>query len=258
MKIKIAILAVISFLAAPLASDARWGTEFTGSYWKMDGREFAKTRKTYMALATTGQSLAGRIYEGTLGGAASFFVEGNSRFRLGIATGYGAMPTVSTTINWSGTFTANADYENKIIYVPLDLYLKFTSERGKFNLFGGGGADYVIARTDFKADSGGIIKGSFTQKKMIPHVQAGCELFLAKWFSINIGAKYLFSAVLDNLNGEVTENGVDKGKNRLIMTKHPSGEYFDYTSAPLTSSERPLKYDLSGLRANVGLRIYFN
>ena len=118
----------------------------------------------------------------------------------------------------------------------------------------------MMASTDYKfTGSGGETKAVFTQKKVLPHVQAGCELFLAKWISLNIGAKYLFSAVLDNLTGKVTDGGVDQGKNRLIMMDAaPYGEEFGYTSGPLASGERPFKYDLSGLRANIGLHIYFN
>ena len=262
MKIKIAVCAVMVLLAAPAVSAARWGTEFVGSSWKMDGKEFIKTMNTYKAIATDypGLGMTGEVAQGKLGGAAVFFVEGNSRFRLGLAAGYGVMPTVSGRLDLTGGWNGHLDIENKITYVPLDLYFKFTSKGGKFSLSGGGGADYVMAGTDYKdVYSGGVDKGTFTQKKVMPHVQAGCELFLAKWLSLNVGAKYLFSAVLDNLNGKVMEGGVDKGKNRLIMTKDPTyGDYFGYTAAALASDERPFKYDLSGLRANLGLRIYFN
>lgn len=261
MKIKLAVCAVIALLAVPSVSYARWGTEFTGSSWKMDGKEFIKSMNAYKALAQAfGLGMSGKVTQGKLGGAAGFFVEGNSRFRLGAAAGYGVMPPVSAKLSLTGAFTGTESIENKITYVPLDLYLKYISEGGKFSLFGGGGANYVMASTDYKATySGGVTKAVFTQKKVIPHVQAGCEWFLSKGISLSFGAKYLFSAVLDNLTGKVTDGGVDQGKNRMIMSKDPAyGEFFDYTSVPLASDERPFKYDLSGLRANFGLRIYFN
>ena len=51
MKIKIAVCAVMALLAAPSVSDARWGTEFTGSSWKMDGKEFIKNMQAFRAFA---------------------------------------------------------------------------------------------------------------------------------------------------------------------------------------------------------------
>lgn len=264
MKNITAVCAVLALFLAPSVSNARWGTEFTGSSWTMDGKEFMTSLKTYKAYsaANPGFGMTGEVTEGKLGGAASFFMEGNSRTRLGLAAGFGSMPAVSAKLNLTGSWSGNINIENKITYIPLDLYLKHVSEKGKFSLFGGGGADYIMAKTEYKAnDTGGAAKGTFTQKKVMPHVQAGCELFLAKWISFNISAKYLFGAVLDKMTGKVTEAGVDKGENILIMTKDPVyGEYFGYkkTSIALASDERAFKYDLSGLRANVGLRIYFN
>ena len=263
MKIKIAVCAVMALLFAPAVSQARWGTEFTGQSWKMDGKEFLTDMQTFVKYAQNhGYGMAGKLTQEKIGGAAGFFVEGNSRFRLGISAGYGVMPSVSVKAGLTTNHIEREVIENKTTYIPADLYLKYTSKGGKFSLFGGGGGDYVMASTDFKfEESGGytdLIKGTFTQKKVIPHVQAGCELFLAKWISLNISAKYLFSAILDDLTGNVTENGVALGKRKLTMMTAPTGEVVYYSGNTLSQSERPLKYDFSGLRANVALRIYFH
>ncbi len=263
MKNKIAIFAVVALLFAPAVSNARWGTEFTGASWTMDGKEVTTLMHTYQAVAAfSSWSMAGKVTEGKLGGSASLFIEGNSRVRLGGSIGYGAMPDVMLKIRVTSgpSPIINLDMINKTTYIPVDLYLKGVSKSGKFSLFGGGGADYVIAKSDYDEWSGSTVKGSFSQKKLVPHVQAGGELFLAKWISLNVSAKYLFSAVLDNLTGGVSGSGYSAGKRRLTMQKWSLGEVTNYplTSSPLAANERPFKYDLSGLRANVGLKIYFN
>ena len=258
----------MALLFMPNISNARMGLEFTGESWKMDGKEFITDMNAEKADAIDhGYAMTGKVTQGKMGGVAKFFMEGNSRFRLGIAVGYGVMPTVSyklTNTYGPGNFD-NENFQNKTTYIPMDLYFKLTSKSGKFSLFGGGGADYVTAKTVSEVEwlwTGGswLSKGTFTQKKMMPHVQAGCEVFLAKWISLNLSAKYLFSAILNNLTGNLTVNGVNQGKHRLIMYDYPPyGQeiWFDPTSAPLPSGDRPFKYDLSGLRANVGLKFYF-
>jgi len=270
MKNRITVCAVMALLFTPHISNARAGLEFTGESWKMDGKEFITDMRAERADAIgNGDDMTGKVTQGKMGGAAKFFLEGNSRFRLGISAGYGVMPTVSYKLMETDNagYTWNGDDTNKITYIPVDLYFKHTSESGGFSLFGGGGADYVMASTDlnYKSEdtSSGysfLGKGTLTQKKVMPHVQAGCEVFLAKWISINLSAKYLFSAILDNLTGHFTVNGVDQGKHRLVMTDSPPyGQEIslDPTSAPLPTGDRPFKFDLSGLRANVGLKIYF-
>jgi hypothetical protein len=264
MKNKIAFCAAMALLFAPSVSHSmRWGTEFTGSSWTMDGKDFLKSMHTYEAMApAAGFSMTGKITQGRLGGAAGVFVEGNSRFRLGAAVGYGVMPAVSSKFRWGNGWVGGFNLENKTTYIPLDLYLKYTSREGKFSLFGGGGADYVMASTDFKGDdsNSSSMRATFTEKKLMPHVQAGCELFLAKWISLDLSAKYLFNAVLDNLTGNMTSDGYPPGKYRMIMADNPPyGEVWQFwrTSNPLVSGVRPFKYDLSGLRANIGFRVYF-
>ena len=269
MKNKITICTVMALLLMPHISNARVGLEFTGESWKMDGKEFITDMRAERADAiANGYDMTGKVTQGKLGGAAKFFLEGNSRFRLGISAGYGVMPTVSYKLMESDNtgWAWNADFINKITYIPVDLYFKHTSESGGFSLFGGGGADYVMASTDLKSEdlNSGFpnysATATFTQKKVMPHVQAGCEVFLAKWISINLSAKYLFSAILDNLTGRITVNGADQGRHRLVMTDYPPyGQEIsvDPTSAPLPAGDRPFKFDLSGLRANVGLKIYF-
>lgn len=266
MKNKITLCVIMALSSAPQVSHAiYWGTKFTGSSWTMDGKDSIKSMHTIEAAAQgLGLSMTGKVTQGKLGGTAGLFMEGKSRFCLGAAVGYGLMPSVATKFMLTnGGAYVNAAFENKITYIPLDLYLKYTSNGGKHSLFGGGGIDYVIASTDFiRNDSAGDrIHGTFTQKKVIPHVQADYELFLAKWISLNMGVKYLFNAILDNLTGNVTINDEAQGKSILIM--RPSGGYgeafwYRKISEPPASGDRPLKYDLSGLRANIGFRVYFN
>lgn len=259
MKNKIILYSAFALLFAPAVSNARWGTDFTGQMWTMDGKELNTTMHSYQA---SGANITGKVSEDKFGGAARLFVEGNSRFRLGAAVGFGVMPAVIGESR--ETYSGGATYrgiENRTTYIPADLYLKYTSEGGKFSLFGGGGADYVMASSEYKLSyNGGGEAGTFTQKKIMPHVQAGCELFLAKWLSVNVGAKFLFSAILDNLTGSMTGSGVAPGKYRMTMKRWSNGEEPDFTltTTPFAANERAYKYDYSGLRANIGLRMYFN
>jgi hypothetical protein len=70
------------------------------------------------------------------------------------------------------------------------------------------------------------------------------------------GVKYVFSGVLDNLTGNVYEDGEYMGKNRLFMS---NGQYLDLqkTSEALAPRDRKFKYDFSGLCINIALRAYF-
>ena len=266
MKDKIAICVMMAVFSVPTVTHAmRWGTDFVGSQWTMDGKDFRESLNNLQVTADIyGYALTKKLTQGNLGGTASLFVEGNSRLCLGTALGYGVMPSVSVKYGITNSLGTHIDFAlvNKTVYIPLDLYLKYTTRSGKFSLSGGGGADYVMARTDFSDvfSDGAWIKASFTQKKVVPHVQAGCELFLAKWISLSLGVKYLFSAVLDNLRGNVVINGGSKKKSILIMhVTPPVGQFIGYreTSKPPAAGDRPLKYDLSGVRANFGLRVYF-
>lgn len=243
----------------------QWGIEFTGQSWTMDGKEFLNDMNTWDAITTDfGLGMTGKVTSGRLGGAASLFVEGNSLFCMGAAVGYGVMPAVSSKLRLTSSSSYfNADLNNKMTYIPVDVYLKYTSKGGKFSLFGGGGAYYVMASTNYKQEEPGyLVKATFTQKKVMPHVQAGFELFLTEGISFNLNVKYLFNAVLDNLTGNLTVNGAAWGKYRMIMDGNSFSPYgdvvgFSKTSNPLVSGERPFKYDLSGPRTSVGLRAYF-
>jgi len=248
-----------------ISASTRWGIEFTGQGWTMDGKEFLNDMNTWDAVTTDfGLGMTGKVASGRLGGAASLFVEGNSLFCMGAAVGYGVMPAVSSKLRLTGISSyLNMDLNNELTYIPGVLYLKYTSEGGKFSLFGGGGADYVMASTNYQQEEPGyLVKATFTQKKVMPHVQAGFELFLTEGISFNLNAKYLFNAVLDNLTGNLTVNGAAWGKYRMIMDGNSFSPYgdvvgFSKTSNPLVSGERPFKYDLSGPRTNVSLRVYF-
>jgi hypothetical protein len=99
-------------------------------------------------------------------------------------------------------------------------------------------------------------EGTFTQNKVVPHVQAGAEWYMCKWLALDAGVKYVFSGVLDNLTGNVNEDGEYMGKNRLIMS---NGQDLDWqkTSEAIALGDRKFKYDFSGLRINIALRAYF-
>lgn len=248
-----------------VSASTRWGIEFAGQGWTTDGKEFLEDMNTWDAITTDyGFGMIGKGTSGRLGGAASFFVEGNSLFCMGAAVGYGVMPAVSSKLRvTSSSSYFTRDIDNKTTYILGVLYLRYTSKGGKFSLFGGGGADYVMASTDFKYEEPGyLVKATFTQKKVMPHVQAGFELFLTGGISLNISIKYLFSAVLNKLTGNLTENGKALGKYKMIMdgNSFPSyGEtvWVSKASDPLVSGNRSFKYDLSGPRTNVSVRIYF-
>ncbi|MDO8803810.1 MAG: hypothetical protein Q7R35_05230 [Elusimicrobiota bacterium] len=258
---------------------ARWGAEFAGSLWEMDGKDLAKAAP---ADRRSGETV--KIAQYRYGGSAVFFIEGRSQFRFGLSAGYGAMPSVSYNssrkyANYSSPYYSYSYWRTKLSnetrYVPLDVYLKYESQGGGFIFSAGGGADYLMARTTYDYYSSNTSdnpaftpsqyskKGEFTRNKVVPHAQAGFELFLSEGLSINVGAKYLFSAALDNLTGKFNTDGVvDPTKYRMVVGEAtpPDGEYyigFHPETKPLCPNERPFKYDYSGLRANIAIRFYF-
>ncbi len=261
MKIKKVMCMTAVLLFAASASHAmHWGLDLTGTSWKMDNADLGKDLD-YRKLNGTTADLS---KESVMAKSAGIFMEGGSKWRLGFSAGFGSTPNqLYTTVNPSySNFMDRGVLENKVSYIPVSLYLKYKPENSRFSLFGGGGADYITASTKVKDDLDGTgtpqanaHKGTFTQKKMVPHVQAGAEWFMFKWLSLGVSAKYLFSAVFDDLTGNLSGSGVPAGKQRLIM----SGDRIDYSpvSAALTAGERPLKYDFSGLRVNAALRVYF-
>ena len=272
MKNKIALCAMIALSSAPQLSHAMyWGTEFTGSLWEMDGKEFRRDATTSRNLTMPPTSLieSDKLTQDKLGGFAVIFMEGKSTLRLGITVGYGTMPSVSYKryINTSGGHDINIfRWNNETTYVPFDLYVKYKVPNSRFSFFAGGGVDYVMARTGYNYNYNNAdpipsnfisftSKAEFAQNKFIPQVKAGGEWFITKWLSLNVGTKYLFNGTLDNLTGNVTEDGVSKGKNRMIMNN--GFIYYKKTSEALATNERPFKYDLSGLRVDVGFRVYF-
>jgi len=245
----------------------RWGLDLTGaSNWKIDAADLSKDL-AYRTSPGTG----GKLENGSsISPSADFFMEGSSNLRLGAAVGYGVTQHNLIYDTWSPSYVNFMDQgmlENKTSYGLLDIYLKYVPGGGKVGLFAGAGADYMMARTSISDNIDGSghpqasnHKGTFSQNKVVPHLQAGAEFFLFKWLSLNIGAKYIFSAVLDDLTGNLTGPGVSPGKQLLIMTQTGSGEKIGYSpaSAALPSGSRPFKYDLSGLRINAALRVYFH
>ena len=273
------VCALTVFIAAAAQSHAmNWGAEFTGLSWKMDGKDFDRDALSNKTWATGGViSMSDEITQNKIGGSASFFLEGESPLRLGLAAGYGVMPSVSYALDTIDIYIYssylysehyNTRWNNKTAYVPLDLYVKYKGRNGGLSFFAGGGADYVMARTDYDYNESGDFtnppyhftkKGEFAQNKFIPHAQAGLEWFIAKWLSLNVGAKYLFNATLDDLTGNVTYIDGSIKKCRMIMVSSPYGEHIDArsTSAALQAGERLFKYDFSGLRSSLALRVYF-
>ncbi len=200
-----------------------WGTEFTGSSWKMDGEDFVTSAKSWANYMNTYENGASaKVTQYKLGGQAIIFAEGESRLRFGVSMGYGVMPTVSYDYTSPPDWTYN--FENKTTYIPFDLYLKYKHDNSKLSFFAGGGADYIMANTKLNTEGtdGDKEHGTFTQKKFVPHIQTGGEWFILKRLSLNMGVKYIFSAVLDNLKGSITDSvGTQKGK--LIMDDDGEG-----------------------------------
>ncbi len=274
--------AVIVFLCVSVSHALNYGTEFTGAYWKMDAKDLNKSKAyvlsgAYYNSANDYATTNADVSQNSLSGAASFFVEGDSDWRLGAAVGFGMMPNVSYVGGYNAyyngsyedTYTYTEELENKANYVPVDLYVKYKPADSGFSLFGGAGADYIMASTKIYEhdkeilNNSGVVTvntwdmyGTFTQNKVVPHVQAGAELYISKWLALGVGAKYVFGGVLDDLTGNVTENGVYQGKNRLIMS---GGDHFAYqnTADALAPGDSKFKYDFSGLRINISLRAYF-
>lgn len=262
----IAAGAVLALLFTASASHAlRWGAEFSGVAGKMDGKDLSNDMAYQTANPGGGEIFGGNLKQDKSAGLARLFVEGRAKWSLGLAAGFGTMPGMTYT-TWSGSYNAFMDkgvFEGKASYIPVDLYLKYRPRDSKFSLSAGAGADYIAASAKVKDDldgagnpQAGSHEGTFTQKKLVSHVQGGAEFFVFKWLSLNVGAKYLFGALFDDLTGNMTEGGVASGKHRLIM----AGEKLEASpvAAPLASGERPFRYDFSGLRVSAGLRVYFN
>ncbi|HNT97854.1 MAG TPA: hypothetical protein PKK31_06285 [Elusimicrobiales bacterium] len=235
-----------------------WGIEVSGAAWEMDAEDFKTSGDSLMDYArTVGNPSSYQITQGTLGGQASVFLEGKSALRFGASLGYGVMPDVSYREHWDD-YPYNdsiGNWRNSTSYIPLDAYVKYRAEKSKIGFFAGAGADYIMASTkwnDFDFISGDRVNGTFKQKKLVPHVQGGGELFFSDAVSVSLGVRYLFSAVLDNLRGNVTANGADMGEFQLMMDDDGHGYWIDFLGS------KPFKYDYSGLRATAALRVYFN
>lgn len=271
MNNKTTVCAALALLFTASLSHARWGLDFTASSWEMDAKDLETTKATYIkavAAANTGLTgISGSIEQKKLSGAASFFIEGNSRVRLGFSAGYGMTPPVSATIHKVQTGAYNdTSVEAKTSYIPVDLYLKFGSKGGGSSFSLGGGAALVEATNDYKFrnDTGTTREeATLTQKKIIPNAHAGFEFFLAKWLSFGLNANYVFNGVLDKMEGDLKTNGVSQGKKRMAMVNDGPGgvngvklalksDGFSYTG-----NQRPYQYDYSGLRVNAAMRWYF-
>ncbi|MDP2866197.1 MAG: hypothetical protein Q8O90_08135 [Elusimicrobiota bacterium] len=261
---KVLSITAALLLAVSVSHAMRWGAEFTGTNWKMDTTDLGKDLDYRKLNGTTGE--LGK--KSVIAKSAAIFMEGGSKWRLGFSAGFGSMSNhVYTTVNPSYTnFMDRGVLENEVSYIPVSLYLKYKPENSRFSLSGGGGADYITASTKIQDDLDGsgnpqanTHKGTFTQKKIVPHVQAGAEWFMFKWLSLNVSAKYLFSAVFDDLTGNLSGSGVSAGKQKLIMSQAAGGERISFSpaSAALASGDRPFRYDFSGARINAALRIYF-
>ncbi|MHB0997254.1 MAG: hypothetical protein ACYC2I_12865 [Elusimicrobiales bacterium] len=235
-----------------------WGVEVSGAAWEMDAKDFKTAGNSLMNFARAeGNSSSYKVTQGTLGGQASFFLEGKSALRFGASLGYGVMPDVSYREHWENSPIDDSieNWENKTSYIPLDAYVKYRSEKSKIGFFAGVGADYIMASTKwnyFDSISGDNASATFEQKKLVPHIQGGSELFFSDSVSVSLGVKYLFSAVLDNLRGNVTANGTSAGEFRMMMDDDGYGYWTDLLGP------KPFKYDYSGLRATAALRVYFN
>lgn len=289
MKNKTAAYAAIVFLFAVSAAQAlHFGVDVAGGMWGQDQKDLAKSKDwmneaEYFNNSNDYLNTRVKVTNGDMGVAAVFFMEGEAPFRLGLSAGYGMMPGASLSGGYTEYFYTDSsnwyrdagdiDLESNPAYIPVDLYVKYKPANGRFSLFGGAGANYIMASADYKenysynavwsgspSSGSGRETGTFEQNKIVPHVQAGTEVFLTSWLSLSAGIKAVFGGVLDNLTGSVTEDGVPQGKCRLLM-KRESGNFemidWEKTSQALTSSQRPFKYDFSGLRANAALRIYF-
>jgi hypothetical protein len=253
------VILLVSLAVSPRNGFAlNWGVEVSGAAWEMDAEDFKTSGNSVMDYArTVGNSSSYRITQGTLGGQASFFLEGKSALRFGASLGYGVMPDVSYREHWENSPIEDVieNWENKTSYIPLDAYIKYRSEGSKIGFFAGAGADYIMASTKwnfFDSISGDSANGTFKQKKLVPHVQGGSELFFSDSVSVSLGVKYLFSAVLDNLRGNVVANGASMGEFQMMMDDDGHGYWIDL------GGSKPFKYDYSGLRTNLALRVYFN
>ncbi len=249
MKNRIAAYVMLLLPLVPPAAHAETsGMEFSGAVWTMDGADFGKDKAWQKASMFPGDTASFKIKRDKIGGAISVFTESEKRFGFGTSLGYGLMPQVSYKVDFGGT---GYTLTNKTSCIPLEVYLKFRPEYGEYRLFAGVGADYIMAKTDAVSTLSYLYgKDSFTQNKIVPHVSAGGEWFVNKSLSINAGAKYFFFGVLDKLRNH---------KERLVMAEDADGEHLRIRAAsgPLASDERPFKYDFSGLRFNIALRLYF-
>ena len=217
MKNKILVCAVIMLVAVSVSHAMNWGTEVSGSLWTMDGTEFKKD----MVREKTSNMFSGAtlsLKQNKLGGAFSIFTESEKELSFGAAFGFGLMPQVSYKISGIiGITDFNLKFTNETSHIPVNIYLKYKPKDAGYSIFGGIGADYVMAKTDLSETISHSAErvsgsGSFTQKKVVPYVKAGGEYFITKWLSLNAGVEYLFSGNMDNLTGNYT--CTDRGRLR--------------------------------------------
>ena len=260
MKILIAVFAA-AFLCFPSRAQARWGMDFTASWWEMDAKDFKRTMSTY---GNSGNTDNESIKRDSLGGAASFYIEGKSKSRFGLSFGYGAMPNASIKLERSATDPHRLEIVNRTTYIPVDLYYKFGSKGGKAAFFLGGGADYIMAKSEYRQVSGvsdaNNDVGTFKAQKTVPHAKAGFEFFLTRGLSFGCSAKYVMSGVISDLQGNETRNGTPRaGKRRLVMDTYGSGvaAMSRPVSSGISAGNAPLQYDYTGLRMELAMRWNF-
>lgn len=260
-KIIVPVLFLFASIALAGGAKAGWGVGLDAGFWTADADEFKKDmRNLRNEAADLGDGFSGKTTQYRLNPGLHFFYERplNSEWDLGASLGYGKAAPAEYSYRYDDAATPansySAKFENTAYAAPFSLYAKF--KKGKTNLFGGAGLDYIS--TKLKADVAGAAaeSGSFEDNKLIPNVSAGGEYFVAKNFSVGLNLKYLFAGKMDNFRGNYS---TASGKQKLIMATDPYGEYMDFIpeSQALSSGQRRFKYDFSGLRINLAARYYF-
>lgn len=260
------LFALLFILTTPKALLAAWGVSGGVGYWKMDAKEFeryAAYRKAYAP-----PIFVSKIARGNISQEIGMFYEtsGGKKLNYGISLGYGTLPKVKY-LRAQGILTVYETYntdENTTRTIPAYLYAKWGARESRFRIFGGVGAEYLMARTETKGYYADIAYPAysnswdvvFKKNRFVPGAILGGEYFLFKNLSLGVNLKYLFSAELKDLRGK--KDGVEW---RMIMTRDAftNTEFLNVVAMnyKLTAKDRLFRYDYTGLRINLAAKLYF-
>ncbi len=239
----------------PASSFAYWGISVKGGITPVNYNDI-DNKMNYRAsigdITDSAKTSRTNYYTGL-----GLFLEGNSTNRAGFSIGYSEVPSTrrAVTVFSHGTFpkvSRGDSISSNAIALPVTLYYKHKAEDSGIASWLGVGADYMKATTCIWTGDGYTQTAGngldYTQNKIVPHADAGIEVYIFKRISLGISAEYLLGGKFDKLKAN--------DGSELYTVPHTVGaEIVPAASKPAGASN--YAQDYSGLRGELALRVYF-